>query len=94
MAIVLGPAQAAIYAAMNTYLPPIPAGLTGPEQAAIIANRQALAFVIATACTYVQQNAVVEPGTMAVIPADMAAPSGGGPLTGDGIVKLGTGILL
>lgn len=91
MAIDLGAAKAAIRAAMDSYFGPIPTNLTGPQQAAINTERDNLSFVIATACTYTRDNAVVIPGTMAVIPSDMSNSAGA--LTGDGTVHNGTGTL-
>lgn len=91
--IVFDDAKTAMRAAIDAYFGPIPSGLTGDQIAAINQRRDELASVIATACTYVRDNAIVHPDTMAVIPADMTAPSGGGPLSGDGIVHLGTGSL-
>jgi hypothetical protein len=86
-------AQSVIYAAINTYFPPIPSGISGPESAAIIANREALANAIAALIPYIVSNAIVNPGSMAVTPSDLISSSGGGPLSGDGVVHNGTGTL-
>lgn len=93
MAIDLDAAKAVARAAIDANFGPIPANLSASQKAAISARRDELAFSIASQSPYVRDSAIVQPGTMAVIPADMIAPPGGGSLTGDGIVHLGTGTL-
>jgi hypothetical protein len=93
MAITLADAKATARATIDAQFGPIPGGLSSAQTALIEARRDQLAFSIASQSPYVRDNAVVEPNTLAILPADIIAPSGGGPCSGDGLVHLGTGTL-
>jgi hypothetical protein len=43
---------------------------------------------------YIKSNAVVNPGSLAIIPADITAPPAGGPCSGSGTVATGTGTVI
>lgn len=78
---------AAIWTALKatqTYSP----ALTVPQDAAGLLVWTKVADEI---IKHVIANAVVSPGSMAITPANIVAPLGGGPCTGTGTVTTGTG---
>jgi AICAR transformylase/IMP cyclohydrolase PurH len=85
MAIVFSGAKAAIRTAIDTYFGPIPSSLSSADQASISAQRDNLASIIATACTYVQANAVVHTNDTGTV------TSGAG--SGGAVVATGIGTL-
>jgi hypothetical protein len=95
MAIVDAAAKASILAQINTVFGAVNVALQAGEQTAATTARSNLATVIAAAAGYVRDNGVVEPGTLAITPADLEAPpgAGGGPCSGVGAVNVGTGTI-
>lgn len=91
--IILANAKAVARAEIDSRFGPIPSGLSVGAQIIINQRRDDLAYIAATQAIYVRDAAIVHPDTLAVVPGDLIAPNGGGPLTGNGVVQLGTGTL-
>ncbi len=77
----------AVYSAMASANPNF-SKLSSSEQSTLKSYFETL---FSADTTYIKSNAQANPGTLAVTPSDLVAPSGGGPCSGSGAVTTGTG---